>query len=56
MAVSTSEKKRKADEREYNSPPPLPCTPKALDVLLDNWIANGVFKPNQASSREPMEE
>ena len=25
------------------------CTPKELDVLLDKWIADGVFKPNQVS-------
>ena len=55
MAVSTGERKRKADEWEYDTPPPLPCTPKELDVLLDKWIANEVFKPNQVS-REPTEE
>ena len=26
-----------------------------LDVLLDKWIADGVFKPSQVS-REPIEE
>jgi len=29
--------------------------PKELDVLLNKWIADGVFKPNQVS-REPTEE
>ena len=52
MAVSISERKRKANGREYNTPSPLPCTSKKLDVLLDKWIANEVFKPNQVS-REP---
>ena len=28
---------------------------KELDVLLDKWIADEVFKPNQVS-REPTEE
>ena len=28
---------------------------KELDVLLDKWIADRVFKPNQVS-REPIEE
>ena len=46
MAVSTSEKKRKSGGREYENPPLIPCTPKELDVLLDKWIADGVFKPN----------
>ena len=57
MAVSTGEKKRKLEGREYETPPPspLPCTPKELDVLLEKWIANRVFKPNQVS-REPTEE
>ena len=55
MAVSTSERRRKTDGREYDTPPPIPCTPKELDVLLDKWIADGVFKPNQVS-REPTEE
>ncbi|KAK9996679.1 hypothetical protein SO802_021365 [Lithocarpus litseifolius] len=55
MAVSTSERRRKADGREYDTPPSLPCTPKELYVLLDKWIADGVFKPNQVS-REPTEE
>ena len=55
MAVSTGERRRKTKEREYNTPPPIPCTPKELDVLLDKWIANRVFKPNQVF-REPIEE
>ena len=55
MAVSTGNQKRKTEGREYDTPPPLPCTPKELDVLLDKWIVDGIFKPNQAS-REPTEE
>ena len=55
MAISTGEKKRKLDIREYETSPSLPCTPKELDVLLDKWIAYGVFKPNQVS-REPTKE
>jgi len=55
MAVSIGERKRKADGREYEIPLPLLCTPKELDVLLDKWTADGVFKPNQVS-REPTEE
>ena len=54
IVVSTGERKRKSDGREYDTPPPLPCTLKELDVFLDKWIANGVFKPNQVS-REPIE-
>jgi len=46
MVVSTGERKRKANGREYDIPSPLPCTPKELDVYLDKWIPNGVFKPN----------
>ena len=52
MALSISEQRRKTDGREYDTPPPIPCTPKKLDVLLDKWIVDGVFKPNQVS-REP---
>ena len=55
MAVSAGERKRKANRREYDTPPPLPCTLNELDVLLDKWIADGVFKPNQVF-REPIEE
>ena len=55
MAVSTGERKRKADGMEYEIPSLLLCTLKELDVLLDKWIADGVFKPNQVS-REPIEE
>ena len=55
MAVSTRERRRKTEGREYDTPPPIPCTPKELDVLLDKWIADGAFKPNQVS-REPTEE
>ena len=46
MIMSIDKKKRKSEGREYESPPPIPSTPKVLDVLLDKWIANGVFKPN----------
>ena len=55
MVVSIGERKRKSDGREYDTPPPLPCTLKELDVLLDKWIADGAFEPNQVS-REPTEE
>ena len=55
MTVSTDEKRKKSEGREYESPPPILCTPKELDVLLDKWIADGVFKPNHVS-REPTEE
>ena len=55
MTVSTGERRRKTDGREYDTSPPIPCTPKELDVLLDKWIAYGVFKPNQVS-REPTKE
>ena len=46
MAVSTGERRRKTDGREYNTPPPISCTPKELNALLDKWIADGIFKPN----------
>ena len=55
MTVSTSERRRKTDKREYDTSPPIPCTLKELDVLLDKWIVDEVFKPNQVS-REPTEE
>ena len=55
MAVSTGERRRKTDRREYDTPPPIPCTSKELNVLLDKWITDGIFKPNQVS-REPTEE
>ena len=55
MAVSIGERKRKVVRREYDTPPPLPCTSKELDVLIDKWIADKVFKLNQVS-REPTDE
>ncbi|XP_030923006.1 uncharacterized protein LOC115949881 [Quercus lobata] len=55
IAVSTGERKKKTEGREYDTPPPIPCTPKELDVLLDKWISDGIFKPNQVS-KEPTEE
>ena len=45
MTVSTSERRRKTDGREYDTPLPIPCTPKELNVLLDKWIVDGVFDP-----------
>ena len=53
--MSNGKRKRKVNGREYDTPPPLPCTLKELDVLLEEWIADEVFKPNQVS-REPREE
>ena len=53
--MSIGEWRRKTEGREYDTPPPIPCTLKELDVLLDKWIVDGVFKPNQVS-REPTEE
>ena len=55
MAVSTGERRRKTEGREYDTPPPISCTPKELDVLLDKWIVDKIFKPNQVS-REPTKE
>ena len=46
MVVSTGKRKTKADGKEYDTPPPLPCTTKELDMLLDKLIADGVFQPN----------
>lgn len=53
--MSTSKKRKKLEGREYESPLPIPCTSKELDILLDKWNANGVFKPNHVS-REPIED
>nr|XP_023888456.1 uncharacterized protein LOC112000534 [Quercus suber] len=55
MAVSTSERRRKTNGKEYDTLSPIPCTAKELDVLLDKWITDGVFKPNQVA-REPTAE
>ena len=55
MAVTTGERRRKTEGREYDTPPLIPCTPKELDVLLDKWIIDEIFKPNQVS-KEPTEE
>ncbi|KAK9991363.1 hypothetical protein SO802_026348 [Lithocarpus litseifolius] len=55
MAVSTGKKRNRLEGRKYESPSPIPCTPKELDMLLDKWITDGVFKPNHMS-REPTEE
>ena len=55
MTVSIDEKKRKSNGMEYETPLPLLYTPKELDVLLDKWIADRVFKPNQVS-KEPTKE
>ena len=46
MVVSTGEWRRKTKGREYDTPLLIPCTQKELDVLLDKWIADGIFKPN----------
>ena len=56
MAISISERRRKTEGREYDTPLPIPCTLKELDVLLDKWIADEVFKPNQVSKKPTEEE
>lgn len=56
MTVSTSEKRKKSDGWEYKSPPPIPCTPKEVDILLDKWIVDEVFKPNHVSRELTKEE
>ena len=55
VALSTSEKRKRLEGKEYESLLPIPCTSKELDVLLDKWIIDGVFKPIHVS-REPTEE
>ena len=55
MTMSTGEKRKKSKGKEYESPPPILCTPKELNVLLDKWIANRAFKPNHVS-RKPTKE
>ena len=55
ITVSIGEWRRKTKGKEYDTPLPIPCTPKELDVLLDKWIVDKVFKPNQVS-RKPTEE
>ena len=48
MTASTGEekkkRKRKLEGNEFENPPSIPYTPKELDVLLDRWIANQVFR------------
>ena len=53
--MSTGEQRRKTDGREYDTPSPIPCTSNELNTLLDKWIVDGIFKPNQVS-REPTDE
>ena len=53
--MSTGNQRRKTKGKEYDTSPLLPCTPKELDLLLNKWIVDGIFKPNQVS-REPTEE
>jgi len=55
MTMSTGKRRKKSEGKEYKSPPLIPCTPKELDVLLDKWIVDGVFKINHVF-REPTEE
>ena len=55
MAVFTRKKRKKLDGREYERAPLIHAHRKELDVLLDKWIVDGVFKPNHVS-REPIEE
>ena len=45
ITVSIDEKKRKSDGREYETPSPLPSTPKELDILLDNGLQMGFSSP-----------
>ena len=56
MTVFIGEQRRKTDGREYDTPPPIPCTLKELDVLLEKWITDGVFKPNQVSKESTEKE
>ena len=56
MTVSIDEKKWKSNGMEYETPLPLLYTPNELDVLLDKWIADRVFKPNQVSKESTKEE
>ena len=55
MAVSTRKKRKKLDGREYERALLIHAHRKELDVPLDKWIVDGVFKPNHVS-REPIEE
>lgn len=55
MAISTNEKRKRLEGRGYESPPSIPHTLKELDMLLDKWIADKVFKPNHVS-RDHIEE
>ena len=54
--MSTGERRRKINGREYDTPLPIPCAPKELDELLDKWIADEVFKPNQVFRKPTKEE
>ena len=56
MTVFIGEQRRKTDGREYDTPPPIPCTLNELDVLLEKWITEGVFKPNQVSKESTEKE
>ncbi|KAK9993948.1 hypothetical protein SO802_023651 [Lithocarpus litseifolius] len=48
MGAYTGGRKRKSEGREYETPSPLPCTLKKLDVLLDKWIVDGINLPKKS--------
>ena len=47
LAVSTNEpivgEKRKREEKEEY--PPIPCTDKEMNAVIDKWVADRVFRP-----------
>ena len=57
LVVSTHEpmvreKRKREEEEEY---PPIPCTDKEMNVVIDKWMVDGVLKPFKPM-REPTPE
>ena len=47
MAVSTGKRRSKTKGREYNTPPPIPCTPKGTLELSQQEVQRNPFPNHQ---------
>lgn len=54
QAMTKSIGKKRINQKGVREPSANAVSPKELDVLLDKWIVDELFKPNHLS-REPIE-
>lgn len=55
MVAFVGEKRKRSEGKTFEEPPMIPCTTAELNHVLNKWIKDRIFKPNQVA-KPPTED